>query len=381
MPSTQAPITVGILFSQTGVTALVERTQRNAAMVAIEEINARGGVLGRALEAIAPDPASQPGRYREQAGRLLAQGVDTVFGCYMSSTRRSVLPVIERHDALLFYPTLYEGFEFSRNCVYSGAAPNQNSLWLAQYMLRNHGSRFYFVGSNYVFPYESNRIMRDLIQNGGGRVVEERYVSLQPDEEEITRVINEIATHAPVIVFSTIVGDAAVRFYRAYERKGFDRTKMPICSLTTGEPELQAMGRDAAEGHITCAPYFSSVDRSESRRFVEAYRASNGPDTPISAPTEAAYFQVHLFAEAVTRAGRTDRESVLAVLPTFTIEAPQGPVRIHGDTHHTYLWPRIGQAGADGSFRIVQTAAAPIRPDPYMIEPDVLDWGRLAVGG
>jgi branched-chain amino acid transport system substrate-binding protein len=381
MPSSTAPIAVGVLFSETGVTALVERTQRHATRVAIEEINAAGGVLGRPLEAVAPDPASDPQRYQAEAARLMAAGVSTVFGCYMSSTRRSVLPVIERHDALLFYPTLYEGFEFSRNCVYSGAAPNQNSLWLAEYMLLNHGTRFYFVGSNYVFPYESNRIMRDLIQNGGGTVVEERYIPLQAGDAEIAPVIEDIRRHAPAVVFSTIVGDAAVRFHRAYDRAGFDRAAMPICSLTTGEPELQAMGPAAAEGHVTCAPYFSTVDRAENRRFVAAYRRQAGPDAPISACTEAAYFQVKMFAEAAARAGTTERGALLSVLPTFTFEAPQGPVRLHGETHHTYLWPRIGVAASDGSFRIVQTASAPVEPDPYMIAPELPDWGRRAAGG
>jgi branched-chain amino acid transport system substrate-binding protein len=381
MSSSSAPITIGLLFSQTGLTAVVERTQRIASLVAIDEINRNGGLLGRKLEAIAPDPASDPKRYREEAERLMADGVQTVFGCYMSSTRRSVLPVIERHDALLFYPTLYEGFEFSHNCVYSGAAPNQNSVWLAEYMRLHHEPRFYFVGSNYVFPYESNRIMRDLIQNGGGNVVEERYVSMQPDDDEIARVCDEIERHAPVVVFSTIVGDGAVRFYRAFDARGFDRARMPICSLTTGEPEVQAMGGAAAEGHITCAPYFDSVDRLESRRFVEACRTADAPDMPISACTEAAYMQVHLFAQAVARAGRTDPGAVLAVLPTFTFEAPQGPVRVHRDNHHTYLWPRIGRVRADGRFEILQTAAAPVRPDPYMIAPDALDWGLETAEG
>jgi len=364
MSSSSAPSSVGLLYSQTGLTAVVERTQRLASLVAIDEINRAGGILGRRLEAIAPDPASDPNRYREEAERLMAGGVQTVFGCYMSSTRRSVLPVIERHGGLLFYPTLYEGFEFSRNCVYSGAAPNQNSVWLAEHMRLHHEPRFYFVGSNYVFPYESNRIMRDLIQNGGGNVVEERYVQMQPGEDEIARVIDEIERHAPVVVFSTIVGDGAVRFYKAFAARGFDRDRMPICSLTTGEPEVQAMGSAAAEGHITCAPYFETVERDASRCFVESCRAFDAPDMPISACTEAAYVQVHLFAEAAERAGGTDPESVLSVLPTFTFEAPQGPVRVHRDNHHTYLWPRIGRVRADGRFDILHTASAPVRPDP-----------------
>ncbi len=378
MSSTVAPIEIGVLFSQTGLTAVVERTQRQAALLAIRQINAAGGVLGRELRAVATEPASDPRRYHAEAVRLLDGGVRTIFGCYMSSTRRAVLPAIEQRDALLFYPTLYEGFEFSSHCIYSGAAPNQNSIFLADHLMRNYDSRYFFVGSNYVFPYESNRIMRDLLQNRGGQVVEEIYVPMQPEAEDIDRVIGKIRESAPVVVFSTIVGDAAKQFYRAYARAGFDRTVMPIGSLTAGEPEIAAMGPEAAEAHITSAPYFQTVTSPANRRFVEAYQEAYGPGAPISACSEAAYMQVHLFALAAERAGTTERRALLEALPACTFEAPQGPVRVGQNTQHTYLWPRIGQVDARGAFKILEQAAQPVGPDPYLVEPEPMPWSGAA---
>ncbi|MPQ94937.1 transporter substrate-binding domain-containing protein [Thioclava sp. JE_KL1] len=364
------PVAVGLLFSQTGVTSVIERTQRQAALLAIEEINNAGGIDGRELLIEDSDPASDPLRFKSEAERLIDVGAKTIFGCYMSSARKAVLPVVEQRRALLFYPTLYEGFEFSSSCVYSGAAPNQNSRWLADYLTQTYGDRFVFVGSNYVFPYESNRIMRDLLMHRGAKVVDEIYIPLRHNEEYIERAISRIKAAGPAVVFSTVVGEGSVRFYQAYDRAGFDRSKQPIASLTSGEPELLAVGKDASIGNVTAAPYFSVLDTEANRRFVTAYARRFGPDQPISAGTEAAYFQVYLFAEAVRRSGSTDRDSVLRTLPNFSFEAPQGPVQVEGDTHHTSLWPRVAVVGESGAFEIVREAQAPVRPDPYLVEYD-----------
>ncbi|KFE36181.1 transporter substrate-binding domain-containing protein [Thioclava atlantica] len=364
------PVTIGLLFSQTGVTSVIERTQRQAAMLAVEEINDAGGIDGREILIEDSDPASDPVRFKSEAERLIDVGATTIFGCYMSSTRKAVLPVVEQRRALLFYPTLYEGFEFSSSCVYSGAAPNQNSRWLADYLTDTYGDRFVFVGSNYVFPYESNRIMRDLLLHRGAQVLDEVYIPLRHNEDYIERAIARIKAAGPAVVFSTVVGEGSVRFYQAYDRAGFDRSVQPIASLTTGEPELLEVGKDASIGNVTAAPYFSVLKTEANLRFVAAYHRRFGPDHPISAGTEAAYFQVHLFAEAVRRAGATDRDSVLRSLPTFSYEAPQGAVQVEEATHHTSLWPRVAVVGENGQFEIVREAAAPVKPDPYLIEYD-----------
>jgi branched-chain amino acid transport system substrate-binding protein len=373
-------IAVGGLFSQTGVTSFVERTQRQAFLLAIDEINTAGGVLGRPLEAYDSDPGSKPSQFADEAERLIKSGVRMIFGCYMSSTRRAVLPVVERNDALLFYPTFYEGFEFSDHCIYSGATPNQSSVYLADYLARSVGERFYFLGSNYNFPYESNRIMRDLIQNRGGKVVEERYIPLDVTPEHIDQVIADIRHVAPDAIFLTVIGDAAPMLCQAYLAAGFDAAMQPITSISVGEAEIAAMGAEAAAGHIVSAPYFQCIDTPRNARFVAAFQNRFGPTAPIPACSEAVYTQVHLFAEAARLAGSVDRRAVLEALPSVLFDAPQGAVRVEKMTHHTYLKPRIGKVRSDGSFEIVAEASGPVRPDPYMTEHKQAGWGKAENG-
>ncbi|NEW93498.1 transporter substrate-binding protein, partial [Rhodopseudomonas sp. BR0M22] len=205
---------VGVLFSETGVTSAVERSQLNATLLAIEEINAAGGVLDRPVEPIVYDPASNPKQIRNLAERLLqVDGVRLIFGCYMTSTRKAILPVVEAYRGLLFYPTLYEGFEYSRHCIYTGAAPNQNSIQLAKYLLSVYGNRFVFVGSNYIYPYESNRLMADFVSQDRGKVLDELYVPLEVQPKDFDRVIAKIKKASPDVIFSTVVGSGTAMFY------------------------------------------------------------------------------------------------------------------------------------------------------------------------
>jgi branched-chain amino acid transport system substrate-binding protein len=302
------PWRVGVLFSETGVTAAVERTQLQATLLAIDEINATGGVLDLPLEPVRYDPESNPKRFRDLAEQLL--GVDRVrlvFGCYMSSSRKAVLPVIEAHRALLFYPTLYEGFEYSRHCIYTGAAPNQNSLQLARFLFEHYGNRFLLVGSNYVYPYESNRVMTDLVRQNHGKIVNEIYVPLNAREADFSRTIQEIKKTSPDVIFSTVVGTGTAAFYQAYRAAGFDPARQPIASLTTSEAEVAEMAAETAEGHITAAPFFETLGTPAARRFVTAYKQRYGTDAPIPAAAEAAYFQVHLAAAAIARRQRRPR--------------------------------------------------------------------------
>ena len=303
---------VGVLFSQTGVTAAIERSQLNGTLLAVDEINKAGGVLGRPIEPDIYDPASNPKQFRALAERLLtADRVRLIFGCYMSSTRKAVLPVVEAFRGLLFYPTLYEGFEYSLHCIYTGAAPNQNSLQLAKYLLQHYGNRFLLIGSNYIYPYESNRVMADFITQSKGKVLDELYVPLDAQAKDFDKAISKIAALKPDVVFSTVVGQSTAVFYEAYRRAGFDPNKMPIASLTTSEAEVAEMSPEAAEGHITAAPFFETLATAAARRFISAYKLRYGADAPVTAGAEAAYFQVHL-AAARARARRHRRSGTAA---------------------------------------------------------------------
>lgn len=363
-------IKIGSLFSKTGVTSLIEKTQGNAVAMAVDEVNASGGIHGQPLLLEESDPKCDLKLFKSETQRLIDKGVATFFGCYMSSTRKVTLPIIEQHRKLLFYPTFYEGFEFSPSCVYSGAVANQNSVWLADYLVDHYEKKYFFVGSNYVFPYESNRIMGDLLRNRGGEVIDEVYIPVEPQKAEINDVVARIKSLAPIVVYSTIVGRGAIDFYKAYKDAGIDSATSPISSLITAEPEFKEIGIEASVGHLTAAPYFSVIKSQQNAKFVAMYRSRFGADNPISATTEAAYMQVHLFAEAAKRAGATDRESILRVLPTFSFEAPQGTVRVHHESHHTYLWPKVAKANVNGELEIVLEANASVRPDPYLVEID-----------
>ena len=374
---------VGVLFSQSGVTAAIETTQLNATLLAIEAINATGGILGRPIEPIIYDPASDPKQFHALAERLLGKDrIHLIFGCYMSSTRKAVLPVVEAHSGLLLYPTLYEGFEYSANCVYTGAAPNQNSLPLARYLFDRYGSRMLLVGSNYVYPYESNRIMADLVRQAGGKVVDEIYVPLDARPRDFAKTIRRIDETEPDVIFSTVVGRSTSIFYEAYRRAGFDPARMPIASLTTSEAEVAEMSVGAAVGHITAAPFFSELATPAASRFVADFRARFGAEAIVTAGAEAAYFQVMLLARAVERTGSDEPRLVRAALMDLEYEAPQGRVKIDGSNNHTHLWPRVAKLNARGRFEIVWDPGVRIEPDPYCVEQKLDSWsGRALFNG
>jgi branched-chain amino acid transport system substrate-binding protein len=366
---------VGVLFSQTGVTAAIERSQLNATLLAIDEINQAGGVLGRPIQPVPYDPASNPKQFKTLAERLLTvDRVRLIFGCYMSSTRKAVLPVVEAYRGLLFYPTLYEGFEYSPHCIYTGAAPNQNSLQLAKFLLQNYGNRFVLVGSNYIYPYESNRIMADFITQSKGKVLDEIYVPLEAKAKDFEKAIARIGRLRPDVVFSTVVGQSTAIFYEAYRQAGFDSNKMPIASLTTSEAEVAEMSAEAAEGNITAAPFFEVLATPAARKFISAFKLRHGSDAPVTAGAEAAYFQVHIAAGALARAGTDDPERLLPELRDAEFDAPQGRVRIDPTNNHTYLWPRVARVDARRCFQIVWNPGVRVKPDPYCIVLSLDDW-------
>lgn len=368
------PWRFGFLFSQTGVTAAVETTQLNASLLAVEHLNEAGGIAGLPIEPIMRDAASNPKRSAALAEQMLGQeGVRLLFGCYMSNTRKAVLPLVEAYRGLLFYPTLYEGFEYSKHCIYTGAAPNQNSMQLASYLFKTYGKRLFLIGSNYVYPYESNRIMTDLVRQAGGSVLEEIYVPIESRVMDFDKAIRQIGRTKPDVIFSTIVGDGTGLFYEAYHKAGFNADTMPIASLTTGEAEVASMSAATARGHITAAPFFDILQSSAALDFVSAYRARFGVNAPVPASAEAAYFQVMLAAEAVGRAGSDKPERVQAVIADCEFEAPQGRVKIDRDNNHAYLWPKVARLDAEARFKVVWTSTCRVKPDPYRVTQTLED--------
>jgi len=366
--TTSEPWRVGVLFSSSGFMAVIEDTQLRGTLTAIDEINDAGGINGRPIEPVLYDPASEALAFGHYAKRLMVEdGISTIFGCYTSSSRKAVLPVVERLNGLLWYPTLYEGFEFSPNVIYTGAAPNQNSVELCRFLMERYGKRFYFVGSDYVYPRESNRIMRELVRHNGGQVVGERYIDLRAKRSDFLPVVREIENAMPDVIFSTVVGDSTIHLYQTYADLHLDPKCMPIASLTTTEAEIRAMGFDVGEGHITAASYFQGIGSERNSSFVKRYKKRYGDDQDTNMCLEAAYFQVHIFAKALKRANSMDTEILRPSILGSEIEAPQGKVSVNPLCGHTDLWTRIGRANRLGEFDLVYESPMPVRADPYLI--------------
>ena len=365
---TSEPWRVGVLFSRSGFMAVIEETQLRGTMTAIDEINEAGGINGRPIEPVLYDPSSEPSAFGRYAKKLMVDdGITTIFGCYTSSSRKATLPVVERLNGLLWYPTLYEGFEFSPNVIYTGAAPNQNSMALCRFLMAHFGKRFFFIGSDYIYPRESNRIMREFLRESGGEVVGERYVNLRGKREEFIPIMKEVENRQPDVIFSTVVGDGTAFLYQTYADFGLDPKVMPIASLTTAEAEIRAMGCDVGEGHITAAPYFDGLNTKFSEAFKRLYRRRYGEDELTNMCVEAAYFQMHIFAKALSRTNSMDTDLLRTMVLDTEFDAPQGRVSINPQYGHADLWTRIGKANRRGQFEIQYESPSRVSADPYLI--------------
>lgn len=357
---------VGVLYSRTGVTSATESELFFGTALAIEEANAAGGVGGRLLDPVVYDPKSDPDEYRRLATRMLQEDdVTVIFGCSTSSSRKAVLPVIERTNALLWYSSIYEGFEYSPNVIYTGAVPNQNSMQLAAYLLRNHGRRLFLVGADYIYPRESNRIMRDMVEQHGGEIVEELYLPSDADQAALEEVVRQIKGVEPDVVFSTLIGRAARAFYRLYREHGIDPARIPIASLTMAEGEMRMIGPELCGSHIISTSYVNTLKLASNQRFLKSWHARFG-DQPASMYSEMAYNQVHLFALALARSGSLDTAKLVEAVHEVEFDSPEGVLKIDPENNHAILTPRIAVCRPDGSFDIVWEGRSPIKPDPYL---------------
>lgn len=374
-------IPLGLLCSTTGSYGPVGQAMLSGALLAIEEI-AADSQFEFAFEPIVADPGSNLGRYAELAQTLLEdRSVTHVIGCYTSSSRKEVVPVFERANALLWYPSHYEGFECSDNVIYVGSAPNQHIIPLAGYMLSAHGNRIYTVGSNYVWAWESNRVMRDIVETNGGHVLAERYLSV--DDTDLDWVIDEIRALKPDFIFMTLIGTSTRTFLNRYAkaaRQGaFGECAVPpIASCNLSEDELQFVEPEARAGYISSSVYFQGIPGRANKHFVSQFQARFGAASVTSVDTEAAYIAVHLLARAIRKAGSPNVARVRAVIGECSFEAPQGTVRVDPDNFHSILTPRLGRSNANGQFEVVFGANTPQKPDPYLVwfdaKRDVHDW-------
>jgi branched-chain amino acid transport system substrate-binding protein len=312
---------------------------------------------------------------------MVEDNVTMIFGCYTSSSRKATLPVVERLNGLLWYPTIYEGFEYSPNVIYTSASPNQNSVGLQHYLMNHYGKRFFFVGSDYVYPRKSNRIMGELVRQSGGEVVGERYLPLGAKRDAFLPVMRDIKNSSPDVIFSTVVGTSTIYLYQSYVEFGFDSKVVPIASLTTTEAEIRAMGYDVGEGHITSAPYFQGIKSEINASFIRRYKDRYGQDEDTNMCLEAAYYQIQIFGNALAQTNSMDTQLLRSMVLGSKIDAPQGKISVNPYWGHTNLWTRIGCANRGGQFDLVYESSAPISADPYLLNygGSVSTLGEVAV--
>lgn len=365
--SAAGEIEVGILFSLTGGLSIVEQSLADATMMAIEEINASGGVAGQTIVPIMEDGASDPKTFNEKASKLvLRDRVPTVFGCYTSASRKAVLPVFERRNNMLFYPTYYEGFECSKNVVYTGAVPNQQLSNFIPWIINTLGKKkFFIVGSNYIYPREMAKVSKILIEQNGGEWVADEYLEL--GHSEWGAMVSRIKDSGCDVVLSNVVGDSVVSFYREYKNQGISHDALPICATVTSEIEIAAMGAEFAAGSYTSFPYFQAIDTPENTSFIERYRAYTGDQNAVTHHAmESSYFQVYLWKQAVEAAGEATPDAIREAIKGQTFAAPNGQVTIDPENLHASLTPRIAQWGEDGQGTIIDAFPEPVTPLPYV---------------
>ena len=358
-------IKVGILHSLSGTMAISETTVVDAEELAIEEINANGGVLGRQIVAVKEDGASDWPTFAEKAEKLIDQDeVAVVFGCWTSASRKAVLPVFEEKQHMLWYPVQYEGQECSQNIFYTGAAPNQQIEPAVDWLLENKGTEFFLVGSDYVFPRTANNIIKEQLKANGGTTVGEDYLPL--GNAEVTPIINKIKQALPDggVIFNSLNGDSNVALFKQMKSAGMGPDKYPVMSVSIAEEEVRQIGPEFLTGHYAAWNYFQTVESPENEKWVSDFKAKYGEDRVTNDPMEAAYIMVYLWAQAVEKAGTTDIPAVREAAYGQTFDAPEGTVTMQPN-HHISKTVRIGEVRDDGLFEIVSSTDGPVEPVPW----------------
>lgn len=371
-------IKVGILHSLSGTMSISEVSVKDAEVLAIEEINAAGGLLGKQIVPVIEDGASDWPTFAEKAAKLLdVDKVPIVFGCWTSASRKAVLPVFESKAGLLYYPVQYEGLEASPNIFYAGATTNQQIIPAVEYLLKeSKKTKFYLLGSDYVFPRTANKIIKAQLKAAGLEPAGEEYTPL--GATEYSTVISKIQASGADVVFNTLNGDSNVAFFKQLKDAGLTADSLLTLSVSVAEEEIRGIGPENMVGHLTAWNYFQTTDTPENKIFVANYKKKYGENRVTDDPIEAAYFMVYLWAEAVKKAGTTDVAAVREAAKGLTFKAPSGLVTFDGENQHVYKTARIGKARADGMFDEVWNSGQPVKPDPFL---KTYDWAAGIANG
>jgi len=358
-------VKVGLLNSLSGTMAISEVTVKNSLLLAVDEINASGGVLGKKLQPVSEDGASDWPTFAEKAQKLISvDKVAAVFGGWTSASRKQMLPVFEKNKALLFYPVQYEGLEASPYIFYSGATTNQQIIPGLDYLKSQGKKTLYLVGSDYVFPRTANKEIKAYAAANGMTIVGEDYKPL--GNTEFSAIVDKVKAAKPDAVFNTLNGDSNVAFWKQYKSVGLTADTTPVISVSIAEEEAKAIGPQYLAGQLTAWNYYMTTPGAANEKFVKAYQAKYGADKPTSDPMEAAYVSMYLWKAMVEKAGSFDVEKVKAAAEGITFDAPEGTVTVDGTNHHISKTARIGKIGTDGTITEVWNSGQPIKPDPFL---------------
>jgi len=357
-------IKVGILHSLSGTMAISEDTVKNSTQMAIDEINAAGGVLGKKIAAVTEDGASDPAIFAQKANKLISDdGVATVFGGWTSASRKAMLPVFEKTQNLLWYPVQFEGNECSPNIMYSGAQPNQQTLPAYDWAKEKGYKNFFLVGSDYVYPRTANLIVKKHLEKDGLKLAGEEYQPL--GGTEFSGVIGKIKAAKPDIIFNTLNGDSNVAFFKQMAAAGLTPKVIPVMSFSIGEQEAQAMGPALVEGSYAAWNYFQTLDGEANAKFINAYKAKFGEDKVLTDPMVHGYVDVYVWKAAVEKAGSADPAKVRAAAVTLdAVDTPLGKVNFVKNNSLVQT-AYIGEADPKGQFKILWTSKGAIQPEPY----------------
>ncbi len=373
------PIKIGVLHSLSGTMAISEVSLRDVVLMAVEEINAAGGVMKRPIKPVVVDPASDWDLFAEKAKQLLLQDkVDVTFGCWTSVSRKSVLPIYEKNNGLLFYPVQYEGEECSKNVFYTGATPNQQLIPAAEYMMSEDGGefkKFYLLGTDYVFPRTANKILRAFLLAKGvpaSNIMEEYTPFHHQDYQTIVGKVKSFASSGDAAVLSTINGDSNVPFYKEFANQGLRSEDVPIMAFSVAEDELRGMDSKSLVGHLAAWNYYQSIDTPQNKRFVKNFKTyckkmglPGGTSRVTDDPIEAAYLGVYIWKQAVEKAGTTKVDDVRKAAYGMGFEAPGGFKKIDEKNHHLHKPVLIGEILKNGQFRIVSQTKGLVVPEPW----------------
>jgi urea transport system substrate-binding protein len=369
-------VKIGFLNSLSGTMAISEKTVHDSLVLAAEQINSSGGVLGKQLSVVSEDGASEPTIFAEKAGKLISSDcVAAVFGGWTSASRKAMLPVFEGANSLLFYPVQYEGLEASPNIFYTGATTNQQIVPALDYLKQKGVKSMFLVGSDYVFPRTANKEIKAYANANGIEIKGEEYAPL--GHTDFTTIVNKVKGAGAAAVFNTLNGDSNVAFFKEYRNAGLTAAAMPVVSVSIAEEEIGGIGLDNVVGQLTAWNYYQTIDSPKNAAFVQQFKAKYGQKRVTSDPMEAAYTSLFLWKAMVEKAKSFTTNDVRNAADGVSYDAPEGTVTVNGENHHIAKTALIGKVGPDALIHTEWSSGSPVQPDPFLKS---YDWAKGLTG-